>query len=289
MSNNLLQLMSLFGCQLNDSHLCSLLNQEFNTNRYLRQILSGHLIVDLHNLAKKVAYKRELRLIYNCLTTAYLREALNREEPPSIQNMFVADEAQLLVPRTLQKVIVTDTWVTTDFATRLRKRGESLVIISQSPSNIEDDIRKNAHNVFVFGLQDPKDIRAIAGMLGYMQIDEVTYMTNLLTNLENRRAIIKTPLANNPFSVRSLHLELEKIGKERLKQIAPEVDQREELGEDELELLKSIEVYPFIQNTERAYHLGWPRSRFSKVRKSLLQVMFRCASHVEKSDSAFSW
>lgn len=129
-----------------------------------------NLIVDLHNLDKKVAYKRELRLIYNCLTTTYLREALNREETSTISNMFIADEAQLLVPRILKKAIVTDTWVTTDFATRLRKRGESLVIISQSPSNIEDDIRKNAQNVFVFRLQDPKDIRAMAGMLGYVQL-----------------------------------------------------------------------------------------------------------------------
>ena len=233
-----------------------------------------NLIVDLHNLDKKVAYKRELRLIYNTLATAYLREALNREETNSINNMFIADEAQLLVPRILKKAIVTDTWVTTDFATRLRKRGESLVIISQSPSNIEDDIRRNAQNIFVFRLQDPNDTRAIAGMLGYMQIDEVTYLASFLTSLENRRAIVKTPLTSNPFLIRSLDLELENIGMERLKEIAPEVDEREELGEDELELLKSVEQYPFIQNTRRAYHLGWHRSRFSKVRKSLLEKGF---------------
>jgi len=71
-----------------------------------------------------------------------------------------------------------------------------------------------------------------------------------------------------------LDLELEKISKERLRQIAPEVDQREELEEDELELLKIVEEYPFIQNTKRAYHLGWHRSRFSKVRKSLLEKGF---------------
>lgn len=234
----------------------------------------NNLIVDLHSLDKRVAYKRELRLIYNCLTTAYLREALNRSETSTISNMFIADEAQLLVPRILQKAIVTDTWVTTDFATRLRKRGESLVIISQSPSNVEDDIRKNAQNVFVFRLQDPKDVRVIAGMFGFVQVDEVTYMANFLTNMENRKAIVKSPLASNPFLIRSLDLELEKISEERLKQIAPETDQREELEEDELELLKSVEEYPFIQNTKRAYHLGWHRSRFSKVRKSLLEKGF---------------
>ena len=159
--------------------MCSLLTRlnPYRDNPILRSIFfvkrssigpssfqGKNLIVDLHNLDKRVAYKRELRLIYNCLTTAYLREALNREETSCIKNMFVADEAQLLVPRILKKAIVTDTWVTTDFATRLRKRGESLVVISQSPSNIEDDIRKNAQNIFVFRLQDEKDIRAIAAM-----------------------------------------------------------------------------------------------------------------------------
>lgn len=59
-----------------------------------------------------------------------------------IENMFIADEAQLLVPKIISKALATDTWVTTDFSTRLRKRGESLVIITQSPSNIEDNIRK---------------------------------------------------------------------------------------------------------------------------------------------------
>ena len=231
----------------------------------------GNLIVDLHNLDKRVAYKRELRLIYNCLATAYLREALNREESSAIRNMFIADEAQLLVPRILKKAIVTDTWATTDFATRLRKRGESLVIISQSPSNIEDDIRKNAQNVFIFRLQDLKDIRAVAGMLGYVQVDEVSYLASFLTSLKNRRAVVKTPLASNPFLIRSLDLELEKVDEERLKGFMPRIDEKEELEEDELELLRSVEEYPFMQNTERAYHLGWHRSRFSKARKSLLE------------------
>ena len=40
--------------------------------------------------------------------------------------------------------------------------------------------------------------------------------------------------------------------------VAPEADFREDLNEDELELLKTMEEYPFLANTERAYHLGWP-------------------------------
>ncbi|MEM3905952.1 MAG: hypothetical protein QXZ17_03650 [Nitrososphaerota archaeon] len=40
-----------------------------------------------------------------------------------IENMFIADEAQLFAPRIISKAVVTDTWVTTDFANRLRKKG----------------------------------------------------------------------------------------------------------------------------------------------------------------------
>ncbi len=107
------------------------------------------------------------------------------------------------MPKIIHKAVVTDTWVTTDFATRLRKRGESLVIITQSPSNIEDDIRKNAQNIFIFRLQDPKDIEVITGMLGSLHVDEVSYFSNLLTNLEGRKAIVKTPIAKNPFIIRT--------------------------------------------------------------------------------------
>jgi DNA helicase HerA-like ATPase len=174
----------------------------------LASIKGVNMIIDLHDLDRRVAYKREVRLIYNVITTAYLREALAKSPTDKIENMFIADEAQLLVPKIIHKAIVTDTWVTTDFATRLRKRGESLVIITQSPSNIEDDIRKNAQNIFVFRLQDPKDVEIIAGMLGCVHIDEVSYFSNLLTSLDRRKAIVKTPLTKNLFVIRTPEVEI---------------------------------------------------------------------------------
>lgn len=175
----------------------------------LASIKGVNLLVDLHDLDRRVAYKREVRLIYNVITTTYLREALAKTPADRIENMFIADEAQLLVPKIIHKAIVTDTWVTTDFATRLRKRGESLVIITQSPSNIEDDIRKNAQNIFVFRLQDPRDIETIAGMLGCVHTDEVNYFSNLLTSLERRKAIVKTPMVKNPFLIETPEVSLQ--------------------------------------------------------------------------------
>jgi len=54
--------------------------------------------LDLHGLDKRDVYKREVRLICNVLTTAYLRETLNKPSMDRIENVFIADEVQPLVP-----------------------------------------------------------------------------------------------------------------------------------------------------------------------------------------------
>ena len=167
----------------------------------LSKIEGRNLIVDLHDLDRRVVYRDEVRLIYNFITTAYLREALSREETDEIRNMFIADEAQLLVPKILKKATATETWATTEFATRLRKRGECLVIITQSPSNIEEDIRRNAQNIFIFRLQDIKDIEMAAGMLGYTHREELTHLASLLANLEDRATIVKASFERRLFLV----------------------------------------------------------------------------------------
>ena len=92
--------------------------------------------------------------------------------------------------------------LTTDFATRLSKPPQT-----QSLSNIEDDIRRNAQNIFVFRLQDPRDIKVVVGMLSYIQVDELSHLSNLLSKLRNRRAIAKIPLIRNPFQIKSAKLD----------------------------------------------------------------------------------
>ncbi len=230
-----------------------------------------NIIIDLHGLDMKVAYKKELRLIYNNLSIAYLRQALKTEEASTARNLFIADEAQLLVPKILQKAVSTDTWVTTDFATRLRKRGESLVIISQSPANIEDDIRKNSQNLFVFRLQDPWDVKAIAGMFGCVHVDEVNYFSSMLSSLEERTALAKTPQSPFPFTIKTLDVEFRNMAGKDMEKYLPQSEREKEetLNEDEQELMQNIKENPFLNNTDRALSLGWHRSRYSQNRKSL--------------------
>lgn len=122
---------------LKEIFLCKKSNPDFS------RLDEHNVIIDLHALDSLVAYGSELRLIYNTVTTYFLRKMLNRGTCNWVSNLFIADEAQLLVPKILHKIVVTESWPATEFATRLRKRGCSLVLITQSPSNIEKDIFRN--------------------------------------------------------------------------------------------------------------------------------------------------
>jgi hypothetical protein len=70
-----------------------------------------NVVLDLHALDALVAYNDEIRLIYNTVTTYFLRKMLAREPTDYMTNLFVADEAQLLVPKILQKIIIPESWL----------------------------------------------------------------------------------------------------------------------------------------------------------------------------------
>ena len=91
----------------------------------------GNVVADLHPLARLVSYQTELRLIYNVITVAALRLAMSKDVTDQISEMLVADEAQMLVPKILQKVLATDTFATTNFVVLLRKRGLATMLCTQ--------------------------------------------------------------------------------------------------------------------------------------------------------------
>jgi len=240
----------------------------YNSSVNLRKLSDKNILIDLHALEAKVAYRVELRLIYNTIAVACLKEALSRRTTDKTSHMFIADEAQMLAPKILRKIVVTDTWATTDFATRLRKRGESLVVITQSPNNIEDDIRRNAQNGFVFRLQDPEDIRLIGGSIGITTNTSLDYFSNYLANLDQRRAIVKTPLTKDAFMITAPDISLKRISRKELRKYLPK--ERVELDEEEQFFLQSLESHPFISMVERRRMLGFNKRTYSKVVKRLV-------------------
>ncbi len=247
-----------------------------------------NFVIDLHSLEAQVAYRTELRLIYNAIAIAYLKLALHREITDTISNLFIADEAQILVPKILRKVVVTDTHLSTEFSSRLRKRGQSVAIITQSPSNIEDDIRGNCQNVFVFRLQDAKDTGLVARSFGYSSYTALDCFSHELSSLKQRQAIVKMPLVDEPFIITAPEVSVNPIAKEELDRHSPRIpadtlsvmdgvsDRNALLSSDEEVFLQSIGEKPFISMVDRRASLGWDEKHYSNVverltRKNLIR------------------
>jgi energy-coupling factor transporter ATP-binding protein EcfA2 len=248
---------------LKEIFFCKKSNPDFNN-------LGDHnVIIDLHALDKLVAYGSELRLIYNTITTYFLRKMLNRGTCDWVENIFVADEAQLLVPKILHKIVVTESWPATEFATRLRKRGCGLVLITQSPSNIEKDIFKNVATKVAFRLQHQEDIKLIAEAAGFMDYTEYGYLSDRFVRLPRKNAIVVTS-GHEPFLVTAADFEIEN---HNISPEIPEVEEEkiEESDPDEQIFLENVEREPFLSVTERRLKLGWRNEKYVKIVDELLQ------------------
>lgn len=228
-----------------------------------------NIIIDLHALDSLVAYGSELRLIYNTITTYFLRKMLNRGTCDWVSNLFVADEAQLLVPKILRKIIVTESWPATEFATRLRKRGCGILMITQSPSNIEKDILKNVGTKIAFRLQHQEDIKLMAEAAGFMDYTEYEFLSDRFVRLPRKSAIVITS-GHEPFLVTAADFEVENHN------VSPEIleaseEKIEESNPDEQTFLETIEREPFISVRKRRTSLGWNDKRYYRTVESLIE------------------
>lgn len=226
-------------------------------------------IIDLHALDALVAYGSEIRLIYNTITTYFLRKMLSRETYSLAHNLFVADEAQLLVPRILHKMVVTESWPATEFATRLRKRGCGMLLITQSPSNIEPDILKNTATKVSFRLQSQEDIKVIADSCGFTDMAEYGYLADRFVRLPKKTAIVCT--ANHePFLVM-----FDDFGLDSFQPVAEHEPEKtpddNDQSKDEIKFLGNISEKPFLSVTERRIDLGWNDKKYSQVVDELIK------------------
>lgn len=247
---------------LKEIFFCKKSNPDFS------KLDENNVIVDLHALDALVAYGSELRLIYNTITTYFLRKMLNRGTCNWVSNLFVADEAQLLVPRILHKIVVTESWPATEFATRLRKRGCGLVLITQSPSNIEKDIIKNTATKISFRLQHHEDIKLIAESVGFNDPAEYQYLADSFVKLEKKTAIVST-VGHDPFLILSDKFEFAPHIPD-VESILDEVKDKSESDAD-MTFLESIVNKPYLSVTERRAELGWNDRKYSNIVDGLLR------------------
>jgi len=228
----------------------------------------NNTIIDLHALDALVAYNSELRLIYNTIAAYYLRKMLSRDTSDIIYNLFICDEAQLLVPKLLRKLIITESFPATQFAVRLRKRSCGLVLITQSISNIEKDIVKNTGTKITFRTQDAEDLKLICDSCGFIDSTEYQYLSNIIVRLAPKQAVVST-LEQEPFLINSRMLEFAAFTPASEKPIATENVEEESFSTDEKAFLESLSSAPFISLTERRSHLGWNSSRYTDVVETL--------------------
>ncbi len=246
---------------LKEIFLCTKSNPDFAT------IDEKNIIIDLHELDSLVAYNSELRLIYNIITIYFLRKMLNKDSTNVLTNIFVADEAQLLVPKILHKLIITESWPATEFATRLRKRGCGIILITQSPSNLEKDIFKNTGTKITFRLQHQEDIKLIAESVGFIDPVEIEYLSNCFVKLPNQNAIVST-IGHDPFLIISDDFQISSHEPEILEN---SVSEPVNLPHPEENLfLESIETQPFVPVRQRRKSLGWNDRKYASVVDLLL-------------------
>ncbi len=246
---------------LKEIFLCTKSNPDFTT------IDEKNIIIDLHELDSLVAYNSELRLIYNIITIYFLRKMLRKESTNNLTNVFVADEAQLLVPKILHKLIVTESWPATEFATRLRKRGCGIILITQSPSNLEKDIFKNTGTKISFRLQHQEDIKLIAESVGFIDPVEIEYLSNYFVKLPNKNAIVCT-IGHDPFLITSDDFQPSSHEPEIPDDLVTEAAVLPD--PDEKLFLETLETQPFVPVRQRRKFLGWNDKKYASVVDSLL-------------------
>jgi len=264
---------------LKEIFLCNKSNPDFS------RLDEKNVVIDLHALDALVAYGAELRLIYNTITTYYLRKMLNRGPCDWVSNLFIADEAQLLVPKILHKIVVTESWPATEFATRLRKRGCGLMLITQSPSNIEKDIFKNVGTKIAFRLQHQEDIRLLSEAAAFVDQAEYEYLADRFVRLPRATAIAIVS-GYEPFLVAADSFDI--IPYDAATMIAAvaataAVDNGGEGGgrdvgddgrdcgdgDDGNTFLESIDKEQFLSVIERRTRLGWDDKRYARVADEL--------------------
>ncbi len=234
-----------------------------------------NVLVDLHSLDAKVAYSSEIRLIYNTITTYYLRRMLNRGARSFVSNLFVADEAQLLVPRILRKLVVTESWPATSIGVRLRKRGCGMVLITQSPSNIEPDIFKNCGTKIVFRLQHPEDIKLISDSCGFVDQTEYQFLSDRIVRLADRQTVVCTT-DHEPFLAWSAKFDTPRQEPVAISATQKVIEDHEKtkhaaLNPDETRFLETLSEKPFLSRTQRKNHLNFDSHRYSETVDSLIQ------------------
>ncbi len=132
-----------------------------STNFSVKEMLNHNIILDLSNLVKRGALKRDLMLLTNILLRYMISEVLNMQNnnyPSSLKYLVVIEEGRYIAPWR-RRDIASETTTLEDFAVLARKYGIALCTISQSPNVLSEDIIENCGTLFIMGGEPPEKER----------------------------------------------------------------------------------------------------------------------------------
>jgi len=133
-----------------------------STNINFRELLSQDIILDLSNLVRRGALKRDLALLTNVFLRYAITEILNRYEDDlslalsnELDYFIIIEEGRYIVPWR-RRESANETTTLEDFAVLARKYGIALCTISQSPHTLSEDLLENCGTLFIMGGEPPE-------------------------------------------------------------------------------------------------------------------------------------
>lgn len=152
------------------------------------EILSNVVSVELGHFKEQ-----EIRKIFTSIFLKLLYDSRTRERFSKLQHVTVIEEARNIIPaRRLEE----PPSIGERMISELRKFGEGLVIISQFPTQVSNEILKNAATRIVHRIKNEDDRRLLQGAMNLTD-KQATY----LHYLKPGEAIINLPLIPNAFTI----------------------------------------------------------------------------------------
>jgi len=152
-------------------------------------ILRKNVIVELGGLRET-----KLRQIYSQLLLKQIYDYRILEGPQSLKHIIVIEEASYIVPyrRDFEKPTIAERMVN-----EMRKFGESIILVTQFPSQIPKDTIKNAGLLLIHRIAGQEDLRILQSILP-LSISQIDY----LKRLDKGVCVVKDPTSVEPYLVR---------------------------------------------------------------------------------------
>jgi hypothetical protein len=100
--------------------------------------------------------------------------------------------------------------------------------------------------------------------------DKVDYFTQIISNLKQREAIVKTPLVHEPFIITAAQVNIRQITRKALQHYLPK--HQPDYTDAEQEFLESIANTPFLSMSERRRRLAWTKQVYHQIVKQLIET-----------------